>query len=100
METMTLIDKESTQRNFWSLVSTVLESLSLLKEVRCETLPKILLKLGFLIASQGSWRATRCSIAIQHSHQVSSKGEFVAIVPACKLSEEELAKGVAERGEG
>lgn len=90
---MTLMDKEITQRNFWSLVSTVLESLRLLKEVRCETLLKILLELDFLIAGQGSWRAMRCSIAIQHSEQVSSKkGEFVAIVPACQLSKEEQQK--------
>lgn len=89
---MTLMDKEITQRNFWSLVSTVLESLSLLKEVRCETLLKILLELDFLIAGQGSWRAMRCSIAIQHSEQVSSKGEFVAIAPACQLSKEEQQK--------
>lgn len=44
---------------------------------------------------------TGCSIAIQHSDQVSSKkGDFVAIVPACKLSKEELAKEFHERGEG
>lgn len=98
---MVLVDKESTQKNFWSLVSTALESVSLLKEVRCETLPKILLQLDFLIAGQGSQRGTRCIIAIQHSDQVSSKkGEFVAIVPACKLSKVELAKELAESGEG
>lgn len=98
---MALIDKESTQKNFWSLVSNIWESVSLLKEARYETLPKILLQLDFLIAGQGIRRAPTCSIAIQHSDNVSSeKGEFVAIVPACKLSKEELAKEVAEREEG
>lgn len=98
---MALVDKESTQKSFSSLVSTLLESVSLLKEVRCETLPKILFQLDFLIAGLGRWRATGCSIAIQHSDQVSSKkGEFVAIAPACKLSREELAKEFDERGEG